>query len=345
MAGDSIETAPISREQAVARDRAAFLAGDEAEEAVEEKPLAASHSADESDDEDEAEKPAVATDEDPPEDEEDDEDEESEEDDSDEDLDAPGAKAMAQVRKAEKRMRERMAGERQAFERERQQWQDEIKDIAAAAKRFERMQQRAKYEPDVVLAELGLTDDDFELASRRIYARTKTAAADPKNREAVERMTRERESADRLAALEKKNQDLETRLEQQHAAEKAEREGKAYLKSIVKAAVPETAPLLKRQLEKNPSKAENALAAIAVELFDKHGTQPLPEKVIKIYEKRRRAELEELGVDVAAIAKPKTAPKTGDKKTAGKPAETTQQTSKRPTRNEIIAEIEAGQFE
>lgn len=324
----------------IARDRAAFMSADEseAEEAVEEKPAAPAEDSDE-DEADEAEKPVVSDDDD---DDEEEAEKSDEDDDEDEDLDAPGAKAMAQVRKAEKRMRERMAGERQAFERERQQWQDEIKDIAAAAKRFERLQQRAKYEPDVVLAELGLTDDDFELASRRIYARTKTAAADPKNREAVERMTREREAADRLAALEKKNQDLESRLEQQHAAEKAEREGKAYLKSIVKAAVPETAPLLRRQLEKNPSKAENALAAIAVELFDKNGTQPSPEKVIKVYEKRRRAELEELGVDVAAIAKPK--PKTGDKKTVEKPA-ATQQVSKRPARSEIIAELEAGSFE
>jgi hypothetical protein len=338
MAGDSIETGEVqlSREQMIARDKAAFMAADEseAEEAVEEKPATPADDSDE-DEAEEAEKPVVSDD---------DEDAEPADDEDEEELDEPGNKAMAQVRKAEKRMRERMAGERQAFERERQQWQDEIKDIAAAAKRFEHLQRRAKYEPDVVLAELGLTDDDFELASRRIYARTKTAAADPKNREAVERMTREREQADRLAALEKKNNDLETRLEQQRAAEAAEREGKAYLRSITKLAAPETAPLLKRQLEKNPSKAENALAAIAVELFDKNGTQPSPEKVIKIYEKRRRAELEELGVDVAAIAKPKTVTKTGDKKTVGKPA-ATQQVSKRPSRNEILAELEAGSFE
>lgn len=343
MAGESTESgeAPISREQLVARDRAAFLAGDEAEEAVDDKtpPTA------QVEDEDEAEKPAVATDEEPSDDDEDDDEDEkpvaSEDDDEDEEEGAD-PKGMAQVRKAEKRMRERMASERQSFERERQQWQDDIKEIATAAKNFERLKQRAKYEADVVLAELGLTDDDFELASRRIYARTKSAAADPKNREAVERMTREREQADRLAALEKKNNDLESRLEQQRAAEAAEREGKAYLRSITKAADAENAPLLKRQLEKNPSKAENALAAIAVELFDKKGVQPSAAKVIAVYEKRRRAELEELGVDVAVIAKPvekKPGAKPGEKKPVATPPG-----SKRPSRAEILSELEAGDF-
>jgi hypothetical protein len=344
MAGESIETGEVqlSREQMVARDRAAFLAGDEAEEAVEEKPSGPqTQSTDEEDDEDEAEKPAVAAAEDDSDDEdEDDEKEESDDDDDDDDdLDEPGAKAMAQVRKAEKRMRERFTAERQAFERERQQWQDEIKDIAAAAKKFERLQQRAKYEPDMVLAELGLTDDDFDFAHRKIFARTKTAAADPKWREATERMAKDRELADRVAATEKANEQLREELRQARATEQAEREGKAYLDSVVKAA-DDSAPLLKRQLEKNPTKAHNALAAIAVELFDKHGVQPAPAKVIKVYEKRRRAELEELGVEVPAVtAKAKTA-------AAKKPVvAAAASTSKRPTREEILAELHAGKFE
>lgn len=360
----------VSREEWIARDRAAFLAGedvdaDEGGSEVEQptkKPAAkpAPSKPVEVDDEDEASE-TVEDDEADVDDDADetsaDEDEDIEADDEDEDADdepkrgkedPETAKRIAHVRKLEQRSREKIARERTDFERERQQFTEEMKSIRASAAEFERLKSRARYEPEAVLAALGLSEDDYVFASRRLYALSKDGKADPKNKAAADQLSKEREYSDKLTATEKKLAEMEAKLEQKAQQEAAQREAAEYIENVHRA-VDESAPLLQRQLAKNPGKAFQSIAMIADELAGKNGGKlPDPKKVIRVYEKRRRAELEELGVDVAAIVKtaPKTAAKNGDKKTAatGKAAKV-EPKSARSLRDEIIADLEAGEFD
>jgi ferritin-like protein len=218
-------------------------------------------------------------------------------------------KRLAVVAKHERRAKEREAAVKAAIEkergelrREREAIEREIRDAKGEIDRFAQLKDRARFDPAGVLKALGLVDDDFGPAARQLWALTKEQAQDPRNREAAARMMKDRESEDRITRLERElaeqKKAASEHTERARAAEKAE----AYLANVIKAATDEH-PLAKRLIEKSPQKSRERFAAIADELFDREGDLPDADDVLAEYEKRRRAELEDDGVDVAAMLK------------------------------------------
>lgn len=219
----------------------------------------------------------------------------------------PGtAKRLEAVQKAERRAKEQLAKERTAAHADIDarvakldaEWGPRIRSAEA----FESLRPRVRYNTVAVLRELGLTDDDFESAAQQLYAHSKAAGIKPEHRAAAERASREREHSDELAATQKRLKDLEGSIAQRDEQAKQSAAAERYLSSIEKAVVAAT-PLAKHFLVKTPDKTRGQLAEIALALLDETGAQPSPGDVVARYETVRRAELEELGVDVGSILK------------------------------------------
>lgn len=268
------------------------------------------------------------------------------------DADPDTSKRLATVKAQERRLREQIAKERSdaraALDAERKQFEQDIAPKLKAAQDFEALAKRAKYDPAAVLEQLGLTDDDFELAARHLYARSKAGQADPKNKAAAEQATREREAHDRIAAHEKKLADLEAKLTAKEQAQQFESQRGQYLDNAIKSVANDNAPLLSKLAAKAPAKARAELWQTAERLFDTTGEFPDHEDVITVWETQRRAELEDLGIDVATSAKPAApAPAARPGKSLGNshgaaPANTNAPKSPREMRDEVLREMERG---
>ena len=271
-------------------------------------------------------------------------------------------RGMASVRRMEEQARKRLTAERAAMKAEidkaKAEWAEEraraekqLAPMMEQVKAFEALKARARYAPDAVLEHLGLTAADFEPAARALWSRTEAASADPKNREAVARMMRERETDDRVAAIIKKNEELEKRLAEQNdrwtareqEAESA-RQANEYLDAVT-GAVSDSAPLVQRWMAKDKAKVREQFAVVAMELAQETGEAPNHADVVQEVERRRRADLEVLGFDPDAIlATPKKAAPAAP---AAPPAKTLRQAGgaptppkKRQTDDELRAEFE-----
>lgn len=311
---DSQETAQDqTAETSDADDRAAFLAemrGDGADGAAEkDEPKGESGDGAESDDDASDEVEETAADEDDDQDSDEDETEESGDEDDETEDDAPDAdkdKRLAAVQKAERRSKEQLARERKEMHAEidarvaklESDWKPRIE----AAQKFESLRARAKYDPVGVLTELGLTEDDFELAGQTIYAHSKAAGLKPETRAAAQKAARERELADELVATKKRQDALEKQLADRDQAAAAERAARVYLGQLEKA-VSDKTPLAKHFLAKNREKYQMKLAALTEQMWAETGTKPEPVAVLKRFERVQREELEEIGVDPTAFIK------------------------------------------
>lgn len=212
------------------------------------------------------------------------------------------AKRLAVVQKATQRAQAGLARERAEIDRLRA----ELTATAERVQNFDKLKARAKFDPASVLAELGLTDDDFGPTAQQLYLRSK--AVDPKHRERADQVMREREAAMSLAELRKEVQTLRQERERETSAIAAERAAAEYLAAVEKA-VSDKAPLVARLAAKNPAKARQRFAEMAIEL-SADGDTPDPADVIAALEARRLEELADLGLDPATILKPATKTKT-----------------------------------
>lgn len=259
--------------------------------------------------------------------------------------DADTSKRLQVIKQAEERSRKALAQEkadaiaeiqqaRQDLERMQTEWKPKLES-------FERLKARAKYEPAAVLSELGLTDEDFEFASKDAFLRSKAAAADPKSKAELARATKEREHGDEIAVLKRELAETRKLITERDQRGQHERAVNEYLDSAVKAASDET-PLLRTLVEKNPTRARAELEKVAFELAEQHGAPVTAAEVALAFEERRRADLEQYGVDLGAIAKKKPAtpappaPRPGASLPAA-PSGTTQVKTKQ-TREELIAQ-------
>lgn len=223
--------------------------------------------------------------------------------------DADTQKRLGLVERAEKRARQQLAAERREFEEERRTVAAEAKAIRTAQEKFEAAKKRAKHDPAAVLRELGLGDDDFEYAAQQIYALSKAGAADPKRRAAVEAAMRDREKGDELATLRREVEEMK-KAREAAIAEATHRETReAWVASVSKEIDPAKSPLAARHLAKSPAKAHAMMFEVTLDLMNQNdGEEPSPAEVAAAYEKRRRTQLEDEGVDVdALIAKPAAA--------------------------------------
>lgn len=327
---------PQTFESQLAADRAAFLsedefagddgvvqpsdAKDESKKAPAKKPV----QDDDSDlDDDEAKADDVEEDELDDEEETVDEDDDSDLDDEEEapkaKVDPEVAKRLAAVRRTEERAREQITRERQKLDADRAEFDTKNKERLAKAERFEQLASRAKYNAVEVLAELGLTEDDFEDVARDIYAHSKKAASDPKLKEATARSRREREQAEEIRAIKAKLEEREKSeaTQQQKAAVRSGID--AYVSKIAKSAT-DARPLAKAFIAKNPAAAAARIEDIAGQLALKNpGVTPDAKDVLRELERDRRQALRDLGIDPKSLQKTQTL-KGDQKKAAAKGA-------------------------
>jgi hypothetical protein len=269
----------------------------------------------------------------------------------DADDDPEVARRIAKVQKAEKRAKEGLRDRELELDRREAAHHERTEKFNAEAAKFSSLAKRVKSDPASVLLELGMTEDDFEHASKVLYLRSKAGAADPKNKAAAEHAIREREAADRLENLETKIEKREREDAERTSQAANERAATKYLDGVAKA-VDDSAPLAQRLLAKNPDKARAMFAQITHAYIVENDEAPEASDVLAIFEEQRRAELEELGVDVTAY---KTTPKKNNQTAEEKrPAKTlgtdlSTHTAARPAtlsdkehRRETVRKLEAG---
>ena len=250
-------------------------------------------------------------------------------------------KGLDAVRVAEKRMRAAAARDRAAFDAERQKWQAQVDKVAE----FEALAKRAKYDPAAVLRALGMNEDDFEIAAHALYGESKAASADPKQKAAAMARLKEREKEDKLSANEKRIADLEAKLEQQNTQARAQAEAAAYIQQINTVAAAKH-PLVAQYLKADPEDTGDKLVAEYNRLSQTLNRAPKPAEVVAAFDKRERARLTKLGIDPAAIVKPKVVANS-NKPAPKKPAANTNGTKPAdkgitngdPDKDSILAEI------
>jgi hypothetical protein len=232
---------------------------------------------------------------------------ESDEAKSDEKADADTKRRLDTVQKAERRSKEQLDREKKAAHAEiaatvaklEAEWKPKIE----GAEKFERMKSRVRSHTVDVLRELGATEDDFEHMAQQVFAHSKAASVKPEHRAAAARAALEREQALSLEATNKKIADLETMISQRDKADADRAAADRYFSQVKKALDPKKSPLAARNYAKNAERTRDKMSAIAIDLIKENGTAPSPAEVIAAYEKIRRAELEEDGVDVDALLK------------------------------------------
>jgi hypothetical protein len=271
-------------------------------------------------------------------------------DDAEKGADADTTKGLDRIKAAEKRMRLELQKDRDAFERERQASAKDVKDAKDAVGELQKLRARAKYDPVALLRWAGVDEADFGDVSRMVYASSPDFAKDPKNKEAVTRLAREKEYADKVRSLEEKQAQLEAERKAEKDNAQAEQAINEYLDDVVKTVKPDAHPVVARLAERSPKQARADLRQIA-EVMAQEGGDIRGSNVAAMLEAVMREELEEAGVDVSTLvkAKPKAAATTAkkeDKAAApvnGKPA--VKPNDRRAMRSELLQKLEAGDLE
>ncbi len=241
-------------------------------------------------------------------------------------LDAAATHRLAAAQKEERRRKEAATAERAAIKAEADKARAEIEEqrasVAAqakAAKDFEALRERARSSPRAALEMLrsfGYDGDAFESIARAAWAETAEGKKHPANRAAAEQTMAQREATDAIA--EAKREAAEAReeakairklIEERDAATANERMVNDYLDGVQKAADAADAPLVRQWAAKAPAKVRQQFHAVARELSAEiDGDAPDPAAVVAEVERRRRAELEEMGFDPAALLAPPKKP-------------------------------------
>jgi hypothetical protein len=314
--------------------------------------------ADQSKDHDEDDEDEVDADADDPDDEDadpdDDEDRDGDQDDElDEDADPETKKRMAAVRRTDRRLRERRDAERAQLDRDRVAFQTETRQLRGEVDQFKKLIARAKVDPVALLEAAGLGPDDMEYAATQAFARSSKASGKPEYRTAAERAIRERESADKMTASEKRIADLEAKLEakERQAAEDAELE--AYFKRALRKATDAT-PITKKLIDTRPKLARRELTATAGELARKLGRLPKVSELLVEHERKEARALRARGIALPGAAAPAEPEAAKDAKTppakpakVAKPAAAAKPATKPvdaglPSTDDLLREMKAG---
>lgn len=233
---------------------------------------------------------------------------------ADEDVDPKTAKGLAAIDKQAKKFREEQAAARKSFESEmaqaRADFARERAELTQQMTQLGDLRQLAKRDPISLLRKLGIEhEDEWETIGRGAFPFTKQGKADPRSAQLAQQAIRERERDDDIATVRKQNEALLERLEAMEKRSQAEKYVEEYGTGLVKS-IPTEPTLISKLHAKSPAKARQALLDIAVRLErDNDGETPDHADVIAEYERTRRAELEEQGVDVDALLKPPVAEK------------------------------------
>jgi hypothetical protein len=304
---------------------------------------------DDADDEDADDEDEVDADED---DDDADEGEDDEEDaDDDEKKDPDLAKRMARVQKAERRSKEQLEQLKKSFEAERDAFVAEWTPKVAKAEKLQRLAAGGAHNVVEILAELGIGEDDLDLASQLTFAHSKKAASDPKEgakyKEYAARTKREREMANELADVKKKLEEREQRETSSAEEQRQIADGMAYLEKVSRTAkkLADKYPLAAKLAAKGGKLATREFGMLAMELTGRDGVRPSRERLLRVYEKRKARELKVLELGGAAPAKSKDdAKKSGKGKDDAKKSDAKPKTL-REQRAETRRLLEAGEHE
>ena len=253
--------------------------------------------------------------------------------------DAQTAKGLAAIDKQAAKFRAEQKTAREELAMERADLARRTAELNAKAGSLDELRTLAKKNPVAALAKLGIeSEDDLEVVAKTAYANSKTGKADPRNKAYAEQTAKEREYATKLEALEAQQAELKQYVSQRDQQAALEQARATYSDAAVKA-IPAEPSLIGTLHAKNPGKARSALLELGIKMERdaavEDGAQPheygkyTPSHaaVVAEYEKQRRAELEEQGVDVDAMLK-RTAP--APAKTAAKTLDITTTTGTRP---------------
>ena len=216
----------------------------------------------------------------------------------------PDAKRLTSIAKAEKRSRDLISKERADakadFQAEVERVRAEITPHIDSVKKYKAAVEQARTNPVELMRSLGLSEDDFEYVAQQLFNSSKAAASDPKRASAAAHARREREKDLEIRELRDWRTQVETEKKQAAATQTFEQQKTQFLDHVT-ATLPAEAPLLKAMIEKNPTKAKAEMWKTTERLFAETGEVPDAEDVALEYEKQRRSELEELGIDPATI--------------------------------------------
>ena len=267
-------------------------------------------------------------------------------------LDDATKKRIAAVQHREKRHNEKVAADTAKFEALRKEWEPKFE----AAQKYEARKGTGIRGLLEVVDHFGIAGDDFEHAARALYARSPAAAKDPKTRAAAEDVTWKRSMEQRVEAAEKEAAAAKQQLADRDQQAKTQARVDAYLggiekhaKTPLKEGQADAAPLVRKLVETAPAKARALFHQVAVELLDATGATPSPADVVAEVEKRRRADLAEMGIDpatvlggAAAAKDAATVEKKKPSKTLGNAGAATAAAQPKPkTGRELDAEVEA----
>lgn len=228
-------------------------------------------------------------------------------------IDTQTQKGLALIDKRAAEFRDEQKKAKADLDLERAELARQRAEVTSKVSSFEDLQKLARKDPIAALAKLGFqSEDDFALIGRAAYTQTKEGKADPKAASAVAQTARERELMDQLAELRKGFDDLRSEFQTRDQRAASQQFVERYLDEAVKAIPAERKTLIGNLHTKSPAKARQALHALGAEMersameadgatkYDPSYT-PSHAAVVAEYEKRRRAELEEQGVDVDAL--------------------------------------------
>ncbi len=218
---------------------------------------------------------------------------------------------LAMLEKADRRQKEAidkerslMARERAQLERERQEFEAAKQGRTVSREDLKKLRNR----PLELFEALGADEDYLATLSQVAYAHSKHGKNDPKAKVYAEQAAKEQSSYSELAETRERIASLEAKLEAKEKTETLARQVTEYLDGVIKE-IPQTPTLIGKVMAKNPQKAKTYLHTAAA-LWSKQNDNETPTaaQVIAFYEKTRREELEDEGLDVASqLGSPVTA--------------------------------------
>lgn len=261
-------------------------------------------------------------------------------------------KGLDAIDKQAKRFRDEQAAAKRAFE---QEVADTRADLARMKQQIETqltsvedLKRQAKRDPIGLLRKLGIeTEDDWEVIGRGAFPFTKAGKADPRAAEIAARTHKESSRDSELAELRQMVNDLTEQISTQSKQAEARSYVERWATEATKAIPSDRKTLIGNLHAKAPEKAKQALLEIGARLERENDNEtPSHADVIAEYERTRRAELEEQGVDVdallGAIAAPTPPKKPSPTLDPALPATGTRPINGRPTREQKLAAVTAG---
>lgn len=230
------------------------------------------------------------------------------------------AKRVAAVQRAEKRAREQLAKERAELE----QRTAEITKKSATVDRLEKLMAQADQGADVDILEameaLGVKPERRAHVARVLYANRPDAK--PEERSAATELQRTQATSTAAERALKEVEALRAEIQQRDQQAAYQQAWSGFMADVSKVDV-SNAPLFKSALAKNPARIEKSVRDISAQLLEQNGEWPDAADVVATYEKQRRDELADYGVDLDTItAKPLPKPATGTNGNAVPPPKT-----------------------